>query len=446
MAQTSYPPGPRSRLPGAAFLAYRRDPIALFSRLRAEYGDVAGFRIGPERFVLLSHPDHIRDVLVTHHRNFEKGIGLQRAKVLLGEGLLTSEGEYHRRQRRLAQPAFHHRRVESYGAVMVEYTERTVSRWEDGATLDVWQEMMRLTLAIVGKTLFDADVEEDARDVGESLTTVLDLFNLMLLPFAPAILRLPLPPTRRFRTARDRLDAVISRLIADRRAAGTDRGDLLSMLLLAQDAEDGSGGMSDEQLRDEALTILLAGHETTANLLTWSFYLLAQHPDFEAALHAELEDALEGRLPTATDLQKLPYTRLVLTETMRLYPPAWVIGRRALGPFEVGGYTLPAGAVLLMSQYLVHRDARYYPEPERFMPERWSVSADSSRPRHAYFPFGGGPRQCIGEGFAWMEGMLLLATIAQSWRLRLAPGHRVGLRPQVTLRPAHGMRMALQKR
>ncbi len=292
MARTTYPPGPRRWLPGAEFLAYRRDPIRLFSRLRAEYGDVASFTIGPERFVLLSHPDHIRDVLVTHHRNFEKGIGLQRAKVLLGEGLLTSEGEYHRRQRRLAQPAFHHRRVESYGAVMVEYTERTVSRWEDGATLDVWQEMMRLTLAIVGKTLFDADVEEDARDVGESLTTVLDLFNLMLLPFAPAILRLPLPPTRRFRTARDRLDAVISRLIADRRAAGTDRGDLLSMLLLAQDAEDGSGGMSDEQLRDEALTIMLAGHETTANLLTWSFYLLSEHPDVEAALHAELEGVL----------------------------------------------------------------------------------------------------------------------------------------------------------
>jgi cytochrome P450 len=235
-------------------------------------------------------------------------------------------------------------------------------------------------------------------------------------------------------------------MIRERRATGEDRGDLLSMLLLAQDTEGDGTSMSDLQLRDEALTIFLAGHETTANALTWTWYLLSQHPDVEARLHAEIDSSLRGRLPTFDDLPQLPYTRMVLAESMRLYPPAWAIGRRAIKPFEAGGYTIPAGSVILMSQYIMHRDARFFPEPERFDPERWTQAAQAERPKFSYFPFGGGARVCIGEQFAWMEGILLLATLAQHWQMRLVPDHVVDLQPLITLRPKHGMRMTLVRR
>ena len=425
-----------------------RDPLAFLREVTAVHGDVTAFSLGREHLVVLLHPDAIRDVLVTSQRDFHKGRGLERAKILLGEGLLTSEGEFHRRQRRLAQPAFHRNRVAAYGQTMSALAARRASRWRPGEPLDVHAEMMALTLAIVGRTLFDADVEAEASEIGAALTQVFEAFNLsFFLPFGEYLDRLPIPPTLRFRRARARLDATIYRLIAERRASGRDHGDLLSMLMLARDEEaeqpapGAPGHMDDRQLRDEAMTIFLAGHETTAVALTWTWQLLSQHPDVEARLHAEV-DALGGRLPTADDLPALPWTRQVLAESMRLYPPVWVIGRRALVPFEVEGHPIPARAIVLLSQWLVHHDPRWWPDPERFDPDRWAPGRDADRPRFAYFPFGGGARVCIGEHFAWMEGVLLLATIAQRWRFAPVPGAPApSMQPIITLRPRNGLRL-----
>lgn len=395
---------------------------------------------------MINHPDYIKEVLVTNNQNFIKGLALQRAKRLLGEGLLTSEGEFHRRQKRLVQPAFHRQRIASYSTVMTDYAAAASARWHDGETLDIAEEMMRLTLAIVGKTLFDADVESQAEEVGEAMSVVMDLFNTLTVPFFELLEKLPLPQMRRFKKARARLDRIIYRLIEERRRSGEDRGDLLSMLLLAQDEEGQSGGMSDVQVRDEALTIFLAGHETTANAMTWTWYLLSENPAAEAKLHEELQAVLGTRIPTVEDFPRLRYTEMVLAESMRLFPPAWAIGRLAVDDCEIGGYQVPARSLVLMSQYIMHRDARYFPEPERFDPERWTPEARESRPQFSYFPFGGGPRRCIGEGFAWLEGVLLLATLAQQWQMRLVANHPVALRPVITLRPKYGMRMTVHRR
>lgn len=440
------PPGPRRRIPLAGLLAYRRGPLPFFQTLARQYGDISYFRLGGQDAVFLNHPDFIKDVLVTNSQNFMKGLALQRAKRLLGEGLLTSEGDFHRRQRRLAQPAFHRARVASYAASMIDYAAITRERWSDGATMDISEEMMRLTLAIVGKTLFDADVESDAPEVGEAMSVVMDLFSTITIPFFELLQKLPLPQLRRFDTARAKLDTIIFRMIEERRRSGKDRGDLLSMLLLAQDDEGDGGRMTDAQLRDEVMTIFLAGHETTANALTWTWYLLSQNPDVEVKLHAELDEVLSERLPTVEDVGRLRYTEMVLSESMRLYPPAWALGRMAINDFDIGGYHVPKRSLVLMSQYVMHRDARYFPDPLRFDPTRWTPEARESRPQFSYFPFGGGSRRCIGEGFAWMEEILLLATLAQQWQMRLAPNHVIALRPVITLRPKHGMRMTVIRR
>ena len=441
-----YPPGPRRMFPLSGLLGYRRGPLPFFQNLAAQYGDISYFRLGPQEAFFLNHPDLIKDVLVTNHQNFHKGLALQRAKRLLGEGLLTSEEDFHRRQRRLAQPAFHRARIASYASVMTDYASETRARWRDGDTLDMSEEMMRLTLGIVGKTLFDADVVSDAREVGEAMTVVMDLFNTITIPFFELIQKLPLPQLRRFDAAKAKLDAIIYRLIEERRRSGEDRGDLLSMLLLAQDTEGDGGAMTDEQLRDEVMTIFLAGHETTANALTWTWYLLSQNEDVEAKLHEEVDRVLAGRLPAFADVAQLKYTEMVLAESMRLYPPAWATGRLAIAETEIAGYAIPRRSLVLMSQYVMHRDSRYFPEPLSFDPERWTTAARESRPQFSYFPFGGGPRRCIGEGFAWMEGVLLIAALAQQWRMRLVPNHPVALKPVITLRPKHGMRMTVISR
>jgi cytochrome P450 len=384
--------------------------------------------------------------LVTHNSNFVKGRALQRAKRLLGQGLLTSEGDLHRRQRRLVQPAFHRQRIASYASVMVEHADRTSKRWRDGETFDISQEMMRLTLGIVGKTLFDADVQSEADEIGEAMTCILEMFNLLMYPFAELIEKLPLPQIRRYHRMRARLDSVIYRIIDERRRSGEDRGDLLSMLLLAQDDEDGSGGMSDTQVRDEALTLFLAGHETTANVLSWSWFLLSQHPDVERKLHAELDAALHGRLPMMEDVPHLPYTEMVVAESIRLYPPAWAIGRRALVEQPIGKYVVPANSIVLLSPFMTHRDARFFPDPARFDPDRWTSEAKQSRPQYAYFPFGGGPRRCIGESFAWAEAILVLAVLASRWRAHLVPGRKVEPKALITLRPKNGVRVTIERR
>jgi cytochrome P450 len=431
---------------GGNFKAFRRDSLAYLQKATSEHGDVVYLRFGPQDVFFLNHPDYIKDVLVTHHQSFMKGRALQRAKRLLGEGLLTSEGDFHRRQRRLAQPAFHRGRIASYGTVMTDYAARTAARWHDGQTLDISQEMMRLTLAIVGKTLFDTDVEAEADEIGAALTAVMELFDFLLLPFSELLEKFPLPHVRRFQKAKERLDETIYRIIEERRRSNEDRGDLLSMLLSARDEEGDGGQMTDLQVRDEVMTLFLAGHETTANLMTWTWYLLSEHAEVEAKLHEELDAVLGGRQPTVEDVPSLRYTEMVVAESMRLYPPAWAIGRLALHNHEVGGYIIPAKSLVLLSPYVTHRDERYFPDPTRFDPERWTPEAKESRPQFAYFPFGGGTRRCIGEGFAWMEAILLVASLARNWRMRLVPGHRVETLPVITLRPKHGMRMRVEKK
>ena len=451
MATTTLPPGPGSARFGErllGFIAFRRDPLKFLTRMAREHGDIVHFTMGPQPVFMLNHPDLVRDALVTHQDHFIKGRALQRSKRLLGEGLLTSEGEHHRRQRRLAQPAFHRKRVESYGAVMAATAARHSSRWRDGDEVDISHEMMLLTLAIVGKTLFNADVEGEADDVGQAMNQIMGMFQLLLLPYSEYLEKLPLPHNRRFLRARAKLDSVIYRIIEERRRTGADAGDLLSMLLLATDEEGDRTGMTDRQLRDELLTLFLAGHETTANALAWTWYLLAQNPEAEAKLHAELDAVLGGgsRLPTAGDLPALRYTEMVLSESMRLYPPAWAVGRLAVKDYPVRDYVVPKGSLVLISQYVLHRDPRFWPDPLRFDPERFAPEATESRPQYAYFPFGAGARRCIGEGFAWMEGTLLVAALARRWRMRLVPDHPVVEHPRITLRPRYGIRVKLEER
>jgi len=443
---TRKPPGPQTRLPGGSLIPMRRDTLGFLRRMAQRYGDLVHFRVGAQDYYLVNDPEWIRAILVTDYRNFAKGRGLELSKRLLGEGLLTSEGEFHRRQRQLVQPAFHRQRIAAYGAVMVEKAAAQREQWREGVPYDISEEMMGLTLGIVGKTLFDTDVASETREIGEAISESMRMMNWMMLPFARKLEPLMVPMTRRFQRARQRLDATVYRMIREHREDGRDRGDLLSMLLMAQDELGDGEGMTDAQVRDEAMTIFLAGHETTANALTWTWYLLSQNPEAEAKLHAELDRVLAGRLPTDEDVPQLPYTRMVLAESMRRYPPAWVVGRRVRNDYRIGEYLLPAGSICMLSQYVTHHDPRWFPDPFRFDPERWTPEAQEARPRFAYYPFGSGPRICIGEGFAWMEGILLLATLAQQWRMRLVPGHRVAMQPVVTLRPRYGMRMTLLRR
>jgi cytochrome P450 len=448
MSGISTVPGPRQRYPGEFALATMRRPLDHFTSLARTYGDVAGFHIAGQPIVLVSDPDRIRDVLVTHGRTFHKGRGLERAKMLLGEGLLTSEDDLHLRQRRLAQPAFHRARIAAYADTMATYAASRAERWRHGQTLDVSREMAAYTLAVVGKTLFDADIEGEAHEIGDALAAAIAAFNFSVLPFGELLVKLPLPMTLRFRRGRERLDATIYRLIAERRASGEDRGDLLSMLLLAHDTEGDGSGMSDLQLRDEAMTLLLAGHETTANLLAWTFHLLGANPDAEAKLHAEV-DAVRTETLGADDLARLPYTRAVLAESMRMYPPAWIVGRRAMSEYTLAEHVLPARTIVLMSQWIVHRDPRWWPDAGSFRPERWlpgGSALDPARPKFSYFPFGAGTRVCIGEQFAWLEGTLALATIARRWRLRPVAGAAVVPQPIVTLRVRGGLRMTAEAR
>ncbi len=408
------------------------------------YGDVVCLQFASRQVYLLSHPADIEALLVTQHRKFVKGTALQATRRVLGQGLLTSEGDFHLRQRRLIQPIFHRQRIASYGDSMVQAAAALSARWADGQVLDMHAAMMALTLSIVGKTLFGTDVEAESAEIGEAVNGLLASFFQINGPFGRWIEAFNLPPARRARAGQARLNDTLFRMIADHRAAG-ERGDLLSMLLAAQD-EDGGAHMTDEQVRDEAMTLFLAGHETTANALSWTWHLLSTNPEAEQKLHAELDTMLNGRLPSAADLPRLTYTRMVLSEALRLYPPAWVLTRLSVEPFEASGYTLPAGSPILASQWVNHHQARFFPEPFKFQPERWTPEAEAQLPKFAYFPFGGGPRVCIGESFAWMEGVLLIATLAQRWRMHPGPKQRLALQPVITLRPRYGVEMRLEKR
>jgi cytochrome P450 len=443
-AKLKFPPGPSTGLRRWSLGPLNNgDPLGYFTGLMREYGDLVSLRVLNFRILLLNHPDYIEDVLVNHPRKFIKGRVLKANKRVFGSGLLTSEGDFWLRQRRLAQPAFHRARIAGYASTMVEYTERLLHEWQDGEERDIHKEMMRLTLQIVGKTLFDADVEGDAQDVGKSMELLLELAadfrRTVLIPHW-----LPTPANFRLELAIRKIEKVLYRIIAEKRASGRNAGDLLSMLLAAQD-EDGSR-MTDQQLRDEAITLFLAGHETTANTLSWTWWLLAQNPAVEAKLHAELRSVLGGRTPSLDDLPKLVYTNHIITESMRLYPPAWGTARTAVDDHEIAGYSVPKGSGVSFAQWTVHRDARWYDAPEEFRPERWEGDLLKRIPRFAYFPFGGGPRQCIGNSFALMEAALVLATIAQQYRFRLVEGHPVVPLASITLRPRHGIRAVLEAR
>lgn len=444
-APYSFPPGLPHNL--VWYTVRRRfragNPIGLFERLRATYGPIAHYRALRSHYVLIDDPELLRQVLVVQAENFVKERTQQRARLLLGNGLITNEGESHRTQRRLAQPAFYRQRIVHYAEEMVRRTERLAEEWEKRGETDVFEDMMRLALGITATTLFSAEL--DVEELGREVNAIMGLYNfLVLLPAAEQLVHYPLPGIVRFRQARARLDATIYRLIAERRASGAKLNDLLGMLLDAR-YEDGSG-MSDEQLRDELITILLAGYETIANALTWTWYLLAQAPAAESRMHEELARVLGGRAPTVEDLPKLPYLEMVLYESMRMYPPAWIMGRRAKADFELGGYRLPAKTTVLMCQWVSHRNGEYFPEPERFEPERWTAERKASRPKLSYYPFGAGARQCIGESFAWMEAQLVMATLAQRFQLRLAPGQRARTEQLITLRPKGGMRMRVEQR
>ena len=444
MSAAPIPFGPTGPPVLGQLLAFRRDPLAFLSGIARDYpGDVVRFRPGPRDSYLVKDPELIKEVLVTRQHDFSKSRGLEWAKLFLGEGLLTSEGEFHTRQRRLAQPAFHRQRIGAYAGDMVRHTVDARERWSPGQVLDVDGEMMRLTLAVVSSTLFGTDVAASADEVREDLAAIIGLFPRFSLPFFGLIQKLPIPSNARFNRAVARLDALVYGIIVQRQRDPGDRGDLLSMLLLARD-EEGGGRMNERQLRDEVITLLLAGHETTANALTWTWYLLSQNPEADARWREELRRVLGGRAATADDLPALRYTEMVLAESMRLFPPAWGMGRRALRDLTLGGFTIRKGSVLALSPYIVHRDARLWPDPLRFDPERFTSEAKAERPRFAYFPFGAGARSCIGEPFAWMEGVLLLATIGQRWRLRLLPGHPVEPKALMTLRPRYGMKMVAE--
>jgi cytochrome P450 len=439
------PPGPGANLL-LSVLKQKKwvDPIAHFTNLAATYGDIAHYKLGRRHIVFLNHPDYIREVFVVQHANFIKERTQMRARLLLGEGMITADGVRHRQQRQAAAPAFHRQQIAAHAEEIVRRTSALGEQWHAGEQHDVHLEMMTLGLGIIGATMFGTDLGEEVHSLNRAMSDIMDVYNaIVLLPGIRLLLNVPFTPLRKFVHARKKLHKAVDRLIQQRReqVVGGSRADLLAMLLEAQETH----GWTHEHLRDQVMTVILAGYETTAIALTWTWYLLSQNGEAEARMHQELDRELGGRLPNYEDLPRLTYTAMVLAESLRLYPPAWAMGRLSLEEFQLGDYHLPAGTTVLASQFVLHRDPRFFPDPLKFIPERHTPEA-KLRTRGVYFPFGLGPRQCIGEAFAWMEGTLVLATLAQHWRLRHNPQHTVVPEPLFTLRPRGGMPMLLEAR
>jgi cytochrome P450 len=397
------------------------------------------------RGVMVNDPDAIEAICVTQNRQFKRDHFAQDLQKVLGKSLITSDGDFWRRQRRLAQPAFHKDRIAGYAQTMVDLTLRATERWRDGETRDAHTDMMALTLDIVGRTLFGADVGSRARDIGVCLEQITERYADAVAMGVPHWDKLPTPLNRRFRSAVQRLDGIVRDLLRSHRAGTTGDGkDLLSMLMAARD-EDGTG-MSDDQLRDETITLMLAGHETTAIALTFAWMLLSTHPEARTRLETEVDEVLGDRPPSYADLPRLVFTDHVVRETLRLYPPAWSIGREAAEDVEIAGRHFEQGTWFWFIPWAMHRDARFFERPTRFEPDRWADGLAKRLPRYAYFPFGGGPRQCIGNSFATMEAILCLATIARSFRVDLTREFRLKLQPAVTLRPKHGLSVRVKRR
>jgi cytochrome P450 len=454
-AKYRFPPGFERNLLWFVLRKFRPvNPIFLFQHLAEKYGDIAHYKIGHHHIVFLNHPDYIREVLVVQNDNFIKERTVQRSKMLLGEGMITSEGGVHRAQRLAAQPAFHRQRIADYADVMVEEAARTRDSWHGGEQRDIATDMMHLTLNVVARTLFATELRNEVYELAAAINRIMGLYNfLIMLPAAEWLVHLRPPGLAGFVRARNRIDAVVYRMIDAHRKSGRDRGSLLDLMIAASPDDEGESrqslsrqSLSRQSLRDQVITIFLAGYETVANALSWTWYLLSQNSDCEQKFHEEVDGVLEGRTPSLDDVPRLRYTENVMAESLRLYPPAWAMGRYARNDFALGNYFLPAKTTVLISQFITHRDPRYFPEPVRFDPDRFSAVGKAQRAKFTYFPFGAGARQCIGESFAWMEGVLILATLGQKWKLKLVPGHRVEPQPLITLRPKYGMRMQVEAR
>ena len=440
-----FPPGFERNLLWFAWRRFRpANPIFLFEHLVEKYGDIAHYKIGWNHIVFLNHPDYIREILVVQNDNFVKERTVRRSKMLLGEGMITAEGAHHRLQRQVAQPAFHRQRIPEYADTMVREASRMRDSWRDGEERDIAREMMHLTLSVVAETLFATDLRDEVHELADAINRIMGLYNfLVMLPAAEWLVHVRPPGLAAFVRARKRIDAVVHRMIDAHRNRPSDGRSLLDLMLAASPDESPE---SERSLRDQVITIFLAGYETVANALAWTWYLLSQNPGCEQRFHAEIDRELRGRAPAYDDIPRLRYVEMVMAESMRLYPPAWAMGRQALNDFQLGEYFLPAKTTVLMSQFITHRDPRFFPDPLRFDPERFTPEAKARRMKFIYFPFGAGFRQCIGESFAWMEGVLLLATLGQRWKMKLVPGHRVEPEPLITLRPKYGMRMRLEAR
>lgn len=443
-----YPDGPTllSRLRTGDL--FRSDPLPFITDNARRFGDLFHLKVFGRHVFQANHPDLVHEMLLTDARHHHRGLVMQKAQIVLGKGLLSSEDPHHMRQRRLAQPAFHRDRIAAYGRTIGEYARQASVAWKHGETRDLHADMQLLSLRIVGKTMFNSEMESLNHRIAEAIEAFMAIMPLAFLPATEQIYKLPLPMMNRIRRSRRDLDGLIYSLIAERRADGEDRGDLLSMLLASQDTEGGTGGMSDEQVRDECVTALLAGNETTANGLSFALFLLAQHPDIQERLHAEAVAAFGDRVASAAEYASLPLAHACFAEAMRIYPPVWAIARTAAEEYEWRGFRVPRGSVLLAPNWVLHRDPRFWPDPEAFQPDRFLDSSKETRPRFAYFPFAAGSRQCIGEGLAWMEGVLILATIARDWTLTPEPGTPKipRLDAKVTLRPKDGVRVQLTRR
>jgi cytochrome P450 len=442
----------------AAIAEYSRDPLRFLTRCAREFGEIVPLQSEGEQFCLLTNPDQITEVL-KDRLLFIKAKDTQMLRGLLGNGLLTSEGDFWQRQRRLSQPIFHQQRINSYGEVMVNYTQRMLQNWQVGQQLNVHDQMMRLTLNIVMKTIFDRDVNDsEASRIAHALDEAMNWFTVQGKEDAddqPSWLSQGLntmaqvfkfgqsESDRRYQAAIAQVDQTLYAMIQQRRSQDTPGHDLLGMLMQVKDADDGSR-MSDRQLRDEVATMVFAGHETTSNTLAWTWMLLAQHPQVRAKLRQELDQVLSGRTATIADLPKLSYANWIIKEAMRLYPPVTDISREATQDCEIGGYRIPQGTTLIISQWVMHRDQRYFTDPETFAPERWANDFEKQLPRGVYLPFGDGPRVCIGKSFALMEAVLILATIAQRFELSLLPDQAIELQPSITLRPKQGIQVLLK--
>lgn len=444
--KNALPPGPKSLIPLRNFFGFRGNSLKFLKTISKKYGDLVYFRMGPFPILFVNHPDYIKEVLSTQNSNFIKGRPLEMAKEILGNGLLTSEGEFHKQQSRIIQPAFHLKMMEIYAPAMTEYADRLMQQWGDGKEVDMMEEMIKMSTGIAGKTMFNVDIAQEVPGINKSLEDIMKIFGRVTIPFAELLLKIPLPGTIRFFKAKKKLDSIIYNIISDRKKNKLDNGDLLSLLLQAQKDLYNDEEVTDQQIRDEAMTLFLTAFDTTSLALTWTWHLLSKNPNVEKKLHDEIDRILNGRKPTIDDFPNLKYTRMVFEESMRLFPPIYIISRQAIDDFEIGSYYVPGGTIVLISPYLIHRDSRFHLDPDNFIPKSWDKCPKHQPSRYEYLPFSVGTRACIGQHYAWMEGVLVLASIAQFWKIEMVPNHPVEIDQLLNLRPKYGMKMVVHKR